>query len=134
VVYNYSFHTCFLGWGSFRKEKKKNKCNDSNQDLSSSLYEIQNYKKVENLNLVVGSPSFWNAPNSTWTSKSGLIPAKTSLNKVLEPCQICPKKSSRPNESCPKVNQPLGLLRKTPSDFKVAWSNSKISPNWARLV
>ncbi|XP_044334277.1 uncharacterized protein [Triticum aestivum] len=28
-----------------------------------------------------------------------------------------------------KVNQPLGLLRKTPSDFKVARSNSKISTN-----
>lgn len=32
------------------------------------------------------------------------------------------------------MNQPLGLLRKTPSDFKVARSNSKISPNWERLA
>jgi len=47
---------------------------------------------------------------------------------------MCPKKKSRANEACPKVNQPLGLLRKTPSDFKVARSNSKISPNYARLA
>jgi len=30
---------------------------------------------------------------------------------------MCPKKKSRANEACPKVNQPFGLLRKTPSDL-----------------
>lgn len=29
---------------------------------------------------------------------------------------MLPKKKSRANQTCPKVNQTLGLLRKTPSD------------------
>ena len=34
------------------------------------------------------SPSFSNVPNSTCSSKSASIPAKTSRKIVLEPCQI----------------------------------------------
>ena len=103
---------------------KSKKSNIEAKDTGAMLYQTTCL-------LVVGSPSFWNAPNSTWASKSGSIPAKTSLNKVRAPCQMCPKKKSKANVACPKVNQPLGLLRKTPSDFKVARSNSQLSGvNW----
>ena len=119
MVYNYSFHTCSFGIISQIKKGQWFKSrflwypisNHKNQieakDTRAMLYQTTCL-------LVVGSPSFWNAPNSTWASKSGSIPAKTSLNKVLAPCQMCPKKKSKAKEACPKVNQPPRLLRKTP--------------------
>jgi len=36
--------------------------------------------------LVLLSPSFWKAPNSTCSVTSAPIPLNTSLNRVLEPC------------------------------------------------
>lgn len=41
--------------------------------------------------LTLPSPTFWNAPNSTWASKSGLILAKTSLNKLLAMVNVSKK-------------------------------------------
>lgn len=43
---------------------------------------------------------------------------KTSLNKILAPWQMRPNKKNKANEVRTKVNQPLKLLRKTPSNFK----------------
>jgi hypothetical protein len=60
------------------------------------------------------------------------IPEKTSRKRVRAPCQIWPKKNINANDKCPKVNQPRGLLLKTPSDSNVERSNSNISPNWER--
>ncbi len=45
--------------------------------------------------LVLLSPSFWNAPNSTCSVISAPIPLNTSLNRVLDPCHKCPKKNNR---------------------------------------
>ena len=48
------------------------------------------------------------------------------------PCQICPRKNNSLKHRCPNVNQPRGLVRKTPSDGKLPRSNSKGSPSCAR--
>lgn len=80
MVYNYSFHTCLFFvyfWGDYIPDKERarvtKKNDDSNQDFSGTLYHKKKIDSKETKEmlyqttclLVVGSPSFWNAPNST---------------------------------------------------------------------
>ena len=45
--------------------------------------------------LVVLSPSFWNAPNSTCSVTSAPIPVNTSRKIVRPPCHKWPKKNNK---------------------------------------
>lgn len=80
-------HTYFTIRGGSLKNTAKN--NTPKVPTNKEVYTIASILTIlYYVRRVDKSPIFSNVPNSTCSSKSASIPAKTSRKIVLEPCQI----------------------------------------------